>query len=149
MIVTRYNPTTQLREFRRGFDFLNSMLDDMNTTKNSHFKEDFSPLINTREDEKFYYVEVELPGVEKENISIEIEDDLLVISGERKMKKELTEDGYFKIESSFGTFSRSFSLPENVEIQKIEAVSNDGILEVKIPKKENSSVQKVKKIEIK
>jgi len=149
MLVTRYNPSFQMREFRRGFDLLNTMLNDISESRVTDFKEDFSPAINTREGEYAYHIEVDLPGMKKEDINIQIEDSTLVVSGERKIKKEMKEENYYKIESSFGTFSRSFSLPEDVDVENIHAESEDGVLEIVVPKLEKAKIDKVKKIEIK
>lgn len=149
MLITRYNPNTQMREFRKGFSLLNSMLDDISLEKNATFKNDFSPNINTREGEFAYHIEVDLPGVKKEDIDVQVEDSILVISGIRETKDEIKKESYYKIESSFGSFSRSFSLPEEVDTESIHAESQDGVLEVIVPKLESSKVDKVKKIEIK
>jgi len=149
MLITRYNPYTQMRDFRKGFNFLNSMLDEINSEKVSTLKDDFSPTVNTREGEFAYHVEVDLPGIKKEEVDIELEDNTLIISGERKVKNEIKENDYYKIESSFGKFSRSFSLPENVDVENIHAESQNGVLEVLIPKLETAKTDKVKKIEIK
>jgi HSP20 family protein len=150
MFVTRYNPSRNLREFRRGFDLLNSMLDEyVPRTQGGTFSTDFTPAINTREGEFAYHIEVDLPGIKKEEIGISVEDNKLIISGERKVKEEIKEENYYKIESSFGSFSRSFSLPENIDIENIHAQSEDGVLEVVIPKLEKTVVDKVKKITIK
>ena len=148
MLVTRYNPNIQMREFRRGFDVLNSILDEFNTREQNSFKTDFSPAINTREGEYAYHVEVDLPGMKKEDINIQIEDNKLVISGERKVKEEIKEENYYKVESSFGTFSRSFSLPDEADIENIHAESKDGVLEVVVPKLKVQKVEKTKKIAI-
>jgi len=149
MLVTRYNPSFQMREFRRGFDLLNSMLSDMNDVKNIDTKYDFSPTINTREGEFAYHIEVDLPGMKKEDINIQIEDSTLIVSGERKVKEEMKEENYYKIESSFGTFSRSFTLPEDVDMENVHAESQDGVLEIVVPKLEKAKLEKVKKVEIK
>ena len=149
MLVTRYNPHRQMRDFRRSFDFFNTMLKDIEQTKSPSFKDDFSPTINTREGEFAYHVEVDLPGIKKEDVDITIEDNILVVSGERKVKSEVKEENYYKIESSFGQFSRSFSLPEDVDVENIHAESENGVLEIVLPKLENAKIDKVKKIEIK
>ena len=149
MLITRYNPNKQMREFRRGFDLLNSMLDNISEQKGSVFKDDFTPTVNTREGEFAYHVEVDLPGVKKEDINIQVEDATLVVSGERKVKEEIKEENYYKVESSFGSFSRSFSLPEEADIENIHAESADGVLEVIVPKLESAKVDKIKKVEIK
>lgn len=150
MFVTRYNPNKNMREFRKGFDLLNSMLDDyMPTGKKNSFSADFIPAINTREGEFAYHVEVDLPGIKKEDITISVEENKLIISGERKLKDEIKEEHYYKVESSFGSFSRSFSLPEDLDIESIHAESLDGVLEVVVPKLEKATVDKVKNITIK
>jgi len=148
MLVTRYNPYGQIREFKKSFDLLNTMLDDIEQTKGSSIKDDFLPTINTREGEYAYHIEVDLPGIKKEDVDIKIEDNTLVVSGERKIKNEIKEDEYYKIESSFGKFSRSFSLPEEVDVENIHAESKDGVLEIVLPKLEDAKADKVKKIEI-
>lgn len=150
MFVTRYNPNRNMREFRRGFNLLNSMLDDYSLNNEvSGFDSDFSPAINSREGEFAYHIEVDLPGIKKEDINISIEDSKLTISGKRNLKDEVKEENYYKVESSFGSFSRSFSVPEEADIENIHAESEDGVLEVIIPKLEKASVDKVKKITIK
>jgi HSP20 family protein len=149
MLVTRYNPNTQMRDYRRSFDLLNSMFDTIQEQRPALMKNDFNPSVNTREGEFAYHVEVDLPGVKKEDISIQVEDGRLVISGERKSKEEVKEEGYYKVESSFGSFSRSFTVPEEVDVENIHAQTQDGVLEVILPKLESTKVDKVKKIDIK
>lgn len=141
MITTRYNPTT--------FQLINSIIDTMHEKRESASAFDFTPSINTREGESAYHIEVDLPGVKKEDISVSVEDGKLIISGERNYKEEVNEEHYYKVESRFGKFSRSFSLPEEADIEKIHAESIDGVLEVVVPKLESALVEKVKKIEIK
>ena len=149
MLVTRYNPNSQMREFRRNFNFLNSILDDIQERRPSELKDDFVPHVNTREGEFAYHIEVDLPGVKKEDINIEIEDGGLRISGERKSKEEVKEENYYKVESSFGSFSRSFQIPKEIDVEKIHAESTDGVLEVILPKLTIEKTDKVKKIKIK
>ncbi len=108
----------------------------------------FVPKLNTREGEDAYHVELDLPGIKKEDIEITTEDNILTISGERKMKEEVKEEDYYKVESSYGKFSRSFTLPEKIDVENIHAESKDGVLEVVIPKLKEEE-KKPKKIEIK
>jgi len=149
MLVTRYNPNNQMREFKRTFDLFNSMFNELGTVQGESVTNDFVPAINTREGEYAYHVEVDLPGVSKDDIEIKVEDNTLIISGERKVKEEIKEENYYKVESRFGSFSRSFSLPEDVDVENIHAESTDGVLEVVVPKLESAKIDKVKKIEIK
>ncbi len=149
MVVTRFNPSMQMREVKRGFELLNAMLDEVSTKSMGSAQGDFVPAINTREGEYAYHVEVDLPGMKKDDINVQVEDNTLVISGERKVKEELKEENYYKVESRFGSFSRSFSLPEDADLENIHAESADGVLEVIVPKLESAKVDKVKKIAIK
>ena len=92
------------------------------------------PTVNTREGEFAYHVDVDLPGVKKEDIKVDLNKGILTISGERKTKEEVKQEDYYKIETYFGKFSRSFTLPDNVDIENIEAKSDNGVLEIVIPK---------------
>ena len=105
------------------------------------------PAVNEKEDEKAYYIEVDLPGVKKEDINVEVKDNILVISGERKFKKEEEDKGYKRVESFFGKFERRFTLPADADPEKIEAKVEDGVLHITIPKVEQQ--QNAKKIEVK
>jgi methyl-accepting chemotaxis protein len=99
-----------------------------------------------KKEDSSFHLEVDLPGVKKDNIKVDISGNTLTISGERKTKNEVNEKDYYKFESSFGKFQRSFSLPEDIDRENISAAMEDGVLEVTLPKlkKEES-----KKIEIK
>ena len=149
MLLTRYRPRNQFNDFRRGFERLNSLLDSMELPSTEvGNKYDFTPAVNTREGEYAYHVEVDLPGVKKEDIKVDVEEDRLVISGEKKLKEELKEEDYYKVESYYGSFKRSFSLPENIDMENITASSEDGVLEVVIPKLEKPEVEKTKRISV-
>ena len=133
-IVKRYNPFAELEEISREFNrVLNSAKEESNNLA-------FIPTVNTREGDDAYYIEVELPGIKKEDINIDVNDEVLTVSGERKIEEESKDDEFYRIESRYGKFERSFTLPEDVDSDKIEATSNNGVLEIKIPK-----VQKVEK----
>ena len=141
-IVRGYNPFAELEELREQFSKL------LNVQESQTRDIAFVPTVNTREADDAYYIEVDLPGVEKENININVDENTLTISGERKVKDEHKEDNFYKVESVYGKFERSFSLPEDVDTDKIEAEHKNGVLEIKIPKV--AKVEKTpKKIEIK
>ncbi|HSR74191.1 MAG TPA: Hsp20/alpha crystallin family protein [Sulfurovum sp.] len=142
MLLTKFDP---MREFKELEERLSSAmkLPDISSDFSS-----FKPSVNTREGEYAYHIEVDLPGVKKDDISVDIKNDVLTISGERKTKKEIKEKDYYKMESSYGKFQRSFTLPDNTDTENIEANSKDGVLEVIIPKMEKSK-KETKKIKIK
>ena len=145
MLVTKYNPYT---ETRRSFDLFNTLMQTLDPVREESAIASFIPQVNTREGEYAYHVEIDLPGIKKEDIEITTEDNVLTISGERKMKEEVKEDDYYKVESAYGKFSRSFTLPEKIDVENIHAESKDGVLEVVIPKVAEEE-SKPKKIEIK
>ena len=148
MLVTKYNPLDEFNSFRKGFSLVNDVMNTFGEGVKDSNLVDFKPDVNTIEGKSAYHVEVDLPGVKKDDIEISVDDGLLIIHGERKFKDEVRKDDYHRIESSYGSFSRSFSLPENVDIENIHANSTDGVLEVVIPKLEVVK-NKAKKIEIK
>ena len=134
MYVTKYSPSKELEEFRKGFKHFDSFLDNFIENRGSLIKTDFTPSVNTREGEHAYHVEVDLPGVKKSDIDVDVKDNVVTISGERKTKEEVKEEDYYKVESSYGKFERSFTLPDDVDVENIHAESEDGVLEVVIPK---------------
>ncbi len=145
MLITRYNP---YNEAKKSFDLFNSLMQNFDVAREEGAIASFVPRVNTREGEDAYYVEIDLPGIKKEDIEITTEDNVLTISGERKMKDEVKEEDYYKVESAYGKFSRSFTLPEKEDVENIHAESKDGVLEVVIPKLKEEE-KKPKKIEIK
>ena len=139
-MVTRYrNPK---------FDLMNEFFKQFELEAEPKEIVDFTPAVNTREDDDAYYIDVDLPGVKKEDVEISIDKNILTIKGERKVQNEVKEDDYYRVESVYGSFARSFTLPEKVDTEKIEAKTQDGVLEIVIPK---LKVEKdtTKKIEIK
>lgn len=147
MLLTRFNPYREMSEFRRNFDRLNSLLShtDVNTGTSVSA---FTPAVNTREGTSAYHIEVDLPGVKKEDIDVNISEGVVTLSGERSVRNELKEDNYYKVESEYGKFERSFSIPKDADIENIHAETADGVLEVVIPKLEVTK-DEPRKIEIK
>jgi HSP20 family protein len=143
MFLTKCSPFDEFKDFSSRF---NSLLSEFDNRKYS--LSGFTPVVNTREGEFAYHVDVDLPGVKKDDIKISVKDNMLTISGERKEKKEVKEEDYHRVETSFGKFERSFTLPEGADGENITASSKDGVLEVVIPKLKSES-KKVKKIEVK
>ncbi|MFA6760927.1 MAG: Hsp20/alpha crystallin family protein [Sulfuricurvum sp.] len=131
---------------RRNFELFNDFFNSYEQ-KDGDVVADFRPAVNTREGKEAYHIDVDLPGVKKEDISIDIENNTLTISGKRESKSEIKEKGYYKMESSYGKFSRSFSLPKEVDIENIKAITQDGVLEVVIPKLQLEA-SKTKKIAV-
>ncbi len=144
MLLTRFDPARDFRELEEKLASAFRAPTNMDVDNLAGF----APLVNTREGEYAYHVEVDLPGVKKEDIHVDIKERILIISGERKTKNEVKKKDYHKIESFYGSFQRSFTLPENVDMENIEANCEDGVLEVVIPKMKKID-KEIKQIKIK
>ncbi|HNP94316.1 MAG TPA: Hsp20/alpha crystallin family protein [Cyclobacteriaceae bacterium] len=142
MSIIRYNPADFVpTTFSSIIDkFFNESIQKsgMNT---------FVPKVDIIESEKAFELQVEVPGMNKEDFKIEVNDNYLTISGERKLSSEKKEKNFHSIETSYGTFTRSFTLPENVNADKIHAKYNNGILELTVPKDEKKVLKSTIKVD--
>mgnify|MGYP000908498462 CR=1 FL=1 len=145
MTLVRFNNTlpSLLENFFETdwFDWASRNFSETNTTL---------PSVNIKEDGNGYEVEVAAPGLNKEDFKIEINDNVLSISSEKKVTNETKEGQRFtRREFSYQSFCRTFTLPNTIETDKIDAKYESGILRISIPKKEEAKPKPVRKIEIK
>jgi HSP20 family protein len=103
-------------------------------------------LVDITEDDKEYLIKAELPEIKKEDVKLTVQDNVLAISGERKYEKEEKDKKYHRVERAYGSFLRSFTLPEDADGSKVAAEYKDGILKVHLPKSEKA---KPKSIDVK
>src|SRR4051794_41838900 len=101
------------------------------------------PAMDLVETEDHYLLKADLPGMKQEDVAIEFNDGTLTISGERKLEYERKEKGFFRLERLFGKFSRSLSLPDGIDAEKIQASFHDGVLDVTIPKPEQRKPRRI------
>ncbi|MBI4548049.1 MAG: Hsp20/alpha crystallin family protein [Ignavibacteriae bacterium] len=128
------------REIDRMFDrFRGGMIDDGSAST-------WLPTVDIAEQENDYVVKVDLPGVNKSDVKITVQNDVLTIRGEKKQEKEKKGENYHRVERSYGSFQRSFTLPSSVMSDKIEASYDNGVLTITLPKVEEA---KPKEIEVK
>jgi len=106
------------------------------------------PAVDVAEDEKSYTISAELPGLDEKNIEVALSGDLLTLKGEKRQEREEKEKNYYLSERSYGSFQRSFRLPDGVDPEKIAAKFAKGVLTVTLPKTEAAQKQQ-KKIEVK
>jgi HSP20 family protein len=106
------------------------------------------PAVNIREDEKNYILDLAIPGIDKKDLKIDMNEEVLTISSEIKNESEESKDGYKRKEFSYSSFCRSFYIPENVNRDKIDANYKDGVLSVELPKQEEEKNKITRKIEI-
>jgi len=105
----------------------------------------WTPSVDIYETEDNLVIKAEIPGVDKKDVSIEVKDNTLKISGERKLEKDIKDENYHRLECSYGSFRRIFALPTSVDQEKISAKFKNGICEIILPKREE---KKPKQIEI-
>jgi len=103
------------------------------------------PAVDIAEEDSAFVVKMELPGVTKEDVKITMENGLLTVKGEKREEKESKGTNYHRVERGYGAFQRSFTLPNTVKGEKVEASFRDGILNITLPKSEES---KPKEIEV-
>jgi len=96
------------------------------------------------EDEKAVYVKADIAGVNPDDIKLSLDNNVLRISGERKLEKTDEKEGYHRVERAYGSFSRSFVLPDNVENEGIDANYKDGVLTVTLPKRADAQPKEIK-----
>ena len=106
----------------------------------------FVPRVDIVEADKAFEIHVAVPGMNKEDFKLDLNDSLLTISGERKFTKEKKENSFHSIETQYGSFSRSFTLPENVDANNISAKYVNGILEITVPKDEKKTLKTTIKV---
>jgi len=99
-------------------------------------KQAFQVAVDIREEDDAFFVDAEVPGLAAEDVHIDVEKNVLTIRGERKVEKEEIEDTYRRVERQYGSFTRSFTLPETVDADSISADLNNGVLALRLPKKE-------------
>lgn len=144
MAIVKYNP---FRELRTMQDQMNRMLDmAWNREFGEELKEGmWQPPVDIYEDENSVVIKAEIPDVDQKDIDIKIENNTLTIRGERKHASDVKKENYYRVERYFGQFQRSFSLPNNINQDKVQADCDKGILTITLPK---STAAKPKQISV-
>ena len=147
MNIMRWNPWNEVSALQ---DRINRLFEDsfpaQRASANEPLPGEWQPVVDVFDTEDAILVQAELPGLKKEDISIEVKENVLTLKGERNEDKEVKAENYYRRERCFGRFQRSFNLPAAVDPEKIVASYKDGVLKVKITKPEE---KKPKQIEIK
>ena len=136
-MIGRFDPFAELSRLQ------DEMSRVAHATRNDRREFQFQPVVDIFEGKDAIVVKAELPGVKPEDVNIHVEKNLLVISGERKLEHEENRDGYHRIESTYGAFSRSFSLPNHVDTSSIDANLDAGVLTLRMPKRAEAQPRKI------
>jgi HSP20 family protein len=142
--LTRWAPSSDLvrDRFSRLFeDAFNDMLRPFEAEGVSDRA--WAPAVDIRETDDDVTLLVDLPGMKKEDVDVTLENNVLTVSGERKFDREESNDNYHRIERSYGSFTRSFTLNQNVHTDKVDANFKDGVLTISLPKEEQAKPRRI------
>jgi HSP20 family protein len=139
-MLVRWNPFKEMEELHNRL----SSVWGLPATRQTDGKEtmtvaEWSPLADITEDGKEYLIRAELPGLKKEDVKVTVESGVLTITGERKFEKEEKDRKYHRIERAYGSFVRSFSIPDDADGSKVQAEFKDGVLSVRLAKNEKAA----------
>ncbi|MCX7829737.1 MAG: Hsp20/alpha crystallin family protein [Acidobacteria bacterium] len=142
MAIRKWNPFSEMMALQNQLDRLFGETLERGTRGDLDFGS-WMPPVDLREENDKLVLEMELPGLKKDDIEVSIENNVLTIKGERKFEKEEKKENYHKIERSYGKFSRSFSLPATIKPEGIDAALKDGILTLSLPYAEEAKPKKI------
>lgn len=142
--MTRWTPTGTFLTTRDPFArMLDSVFGEGLYPSEDVSNRTWMPSVNIRETEQAFFVEAELPGLTKKDIDITLENNILKLSGERRFEKDTNEESYHRVERSYGSFLRTFSLPSQVNAESVKASFKDGVLTIEVPKAEEAKPRKI------
>jgi len=134
MTLVRWTPWQELENMNSQ---LSHLLDESPLSTFSE-ADQWAPRVDIRETNDALLVQAELPGIDKKDVHLEVKDGVLTLSGERRYEKDVKEENVHRVERAYGSFSRSFSLPTNIDTGKVDANMENGVLEVRLPKRESA-----------
>ena len=145
MALIRWEPATELNTIQNEMNRLfNTFFDQPGATgRGAGASRRWIPAMDLVETNDHYVLRADLPGLADEDVNVQLEDNVLTISGERKSEHEQQQEGYYRMERAFGSFSRSLTLPKGIDPGAVEASFEHGVLEVRIPKPEQVKPRKV------
>jgi HSP20 family protein len=144
MAIIRWDPFRDLQTLRERMNVLFGDVYSSPAEEKDLFTSTWNPSVDIYEHNGNLVLTAEVPGLDEDDIEVKLEDSTLTIKGERKYKNEVKEENYHRVERSYGSFSRSFSLPQNIDQEKIKAENENGILKITMPKKAELKPKKVK-----
>jgi HSP20 family protein len=134
MTIVRWEPLREFGTLQNEMNRLFNTVFDTPTPGNGGTLRRWMPAMDLVETDDHLILRADLPGLDQDNVEIELKDDVLTISGERKAEHEDRKDGFHRIERSYGAFARSLTLPKGIDADQVQAEFEKGVLEVRIPK---------------
>lgn len=139
MSLVRYDPWSLLDQLRREMDRAYEGREETGISTAS----DWVPAVDIKEEPDCFLIRADVPGVDPKAIDVHAENGMLTIKGERESEKKEEKEGYKRVERVYGSFFRRFSLPDTADTDKISAKSNNGVLEIRVPKHEKVQPRKI------
>jgi HSP20 family protein len=143
-LLTRWEPIRELAGLQERMNRLFNDSFSSVTSQESLAAGSFVPPVDVYEDEQGIRLKMEVPGIEEKDIDIRLENNLLTVRGERKLEKETKEENYHRIERSYGSFTRSFSLPNTVNPEEVKAAYAKGVLTIHLGKRAEARPKQIK-----
>ncbi len=150
-VLTRWDPFREVEDLQHRLTNLSTLFGRSPVRRQEGTEEsitvaEWAPLVDITEDDKEYIIKAELPEVKKDGVKVAVENGILAITGERKFEKEEKNKKYHRVERAYGSFMRTFQVPDDADAERVQAEFKDGVLYVRIPKSERA---KPKQIEVK
>jgi HSP20 family protein len=139
MSLVHYKP---INLFDQINDEMNRYLSSMRSTA-ANQEHDWTPAVDIQEEDSRYLLTADIPGVNRNDVEITLEEGVLTVKGERKAESDSAEEGFRRRERIHGTFVRQFNLPDTVDTANISATADDGVLKIAIPKQEKSEPRRI------
>jgi HSP20 family protein len=143
MALVRWEPVRELTSLQNEMNRLFTTFFDTPTSGNGESARRWIPAMDLVETEDHFVLKADLPGLGEGDVNLEVEDNVLTISGERKAEHEDKREGYVRVERAYGAFRRSLTLPEGIDPDGVSASFDNGVLEVRIPKPEERKPRRV------
>lgn len=143
MALVRQDPWQALADMREEFDRLFSQRNAQNADHSRVVTSQWTPAVDVREEEGRFVIYADVPGVKPEDIEVTMEHGILAIRGERRLEQTEAENGFSRIERAWGSFYRRFSLPDTADAEAISARTDNGVLEIVIPKRPETQPRRI------
>jgi HSP20 family protein len=141
-VLTRWEP---FREFATLQDRINRVFrESYSGSQDESLTSTFAPAVDVYEDEHKVSLKIEVPGIDEKDIDVRVENNTLTVHGERKIEKEEKEENYRRVERQYGSFTRTFTLPQTVDTEKVSANYDKGVLKITLPKKAEAKPKQIK-----
>lgn len=141
MAITRWDPFREVVALQNRF---NTLFRDMKESESPLTTASFVPAVDIYEDEKKVVLKLEVPGVEEKDLDVRVENNILTVKGERKFEAEEKEENFHRIERSYGSFYRAFTLPSTVDSEHVKASYTAGVLRLELMKKAEAQPKQIK-----